>query len=152
MIAVRSIKDAWQKADEVFPTDYIKDEIKSERAGYGIYVSTADGVNAWISDLGDRLEVNLDNGKTITIWINEAPKFKEWQLADALEVIDSTIYKIDDMVDSRLAEETGIARARKLLYGAYGEIAKILEEQYPESKLYAKYNLIDATTTKGEQL
>lgn len=147
MIAVRSIKDAWQKADEVFPTDYIKDEIKSERAGYGIYVSTADGVNAWISDLGDRLEVNLDNGKTITIWINETPKFKEWQLADALEVIDSTIYKIDDMVDSRLAEETGISRARTLLYGAYGEIAKILEEQYPESKLYAKYNLIDATTT-----
>lgn len=147
MIAVRSIKEAWQKADAIFPTDYIKDEIKSERAGYGIYVSTADGVNAWISDLGDRLEVNLDNGKTITIWINETPKFKEWQLADALEVIDSTIYKIDDMVDSRLAEETGIARARKLLYGAYAEIAKILDEQYPESKLYAKYNLIDATTT-----
>ena len=149
MIAVRSIKDAWQKADEVFPTDYIKDEIKSERAGYGIYVSTADGVNAWISDLGDRLEVNLDNGKTIIIWINESQKFKEWQLADALKVIDSTIYKIDDMVDSRLSEETGIARARELLYGAYGEIAKILDEQYPESKLYAEYNLMGATTTKG---
>lgn len=144
MIAVRSIKDAWQKADEVFPTDYIKDEIKSERAGYGIYVSTADGVNAWISDLGDRLEVNLDNGKTITIWINEAPKFKEWQLADALEVVSKVIYKIDDIVDDRLAEETGISRARTLLYGAYAEIKKILDEQYPESELYGKYNLIDA--------
>ena len=144
MIAVRSIKDAWQKADEAFPTDYIKDEIKSERAGYGIYVSTADGVNAWISDLGDRLEVKLDNGKTITIWINETPKFKEWQLADALEVVSKVIYKIDDIVDDRLAEETGISRARTLLYGAYAEIKKILDEQYPESELYGKYNLIDA--------
>lgn len=144
MIAVRSIKEAWQKADAIFPTDYIKDEIKSERAGYGVYVSTADGVNAWISDLGDRLEVNLDNGKTVSIWVNETPKFNEWQIADALEVVNEAIYQIDDMVDSRLAEETGIARARTLLYGAYDEIKKILDEQYPESKLYTKYNLIDA--------
>lgn len=141
MIAVRSIKDAWQKADAIFPTDYIKDEIKSERAGYGVYVSTADGVNAWISDLGDRLEVNLDNGKTVSIWVNEAPKFKEWQIADALEVINEAIYQIDDMVDSRLAEETGISRARTLLFGAYDEIKKILDEQYPESELYAKYKI-----------
>lgn len=144
MIVVRSIKDAWQKADAIFPTDYIKDEIKSERAGYGVYVSTAEGVNAWISDLGDRLEVNLDNGKTVSIWVNETPKFKEWQIADALEVVNEAVYKIDDMVDSRLAEETGISRARTLLYGAYAEIKKILDEQYPESELYAKYNLIDA--------
>lgn len=141
MIVVRSIKEAWQKADEVFPTDYIKDEIKSERAGYGIYVSTADGVNAWISDLGDRLEVNLDNGKTVSIWVNETPKFKEWQIADALEVVNEAIYQIDDMVDSRLAEETGISRARTLLFSAYDEIKKILDEQYPESELYAKYKI-----------
>lgn len=141
MIAVRSIKEAWQKADAIFPTDYIKDEIKSERAGYGVYVSTADGVNAWISDLGDRLEVNLDNGKTVSIWVNETPKFKEWQIADALEVISEAIYQIDDMVDSRLAEETGISRARTLLFGAYDEIKKILDKQYPESELYAKYKI-----------
>lgn len=132
---------AWEIANEIFPTDYMKNEAKSKRAGYDIYVSTAEDVLAWISDLGNRLEVNLDNGKTITIWINEKPKFKEWQIADALQVIDKAIYKIDDIVDDRLAQETGIAKARELLYGAYGEIAKILKEQYPKSSLFEAYNL-----------
>lgn len=132
---------AWTIANEVFPTDYMKNEIRSKRAGYDIYESTAEGVNAWISDLGDRLEVNLDNGTTITIWIKDKPKFKEWQIEDALQVIDKAIYKIDDIVDDRLAQETGIAEARETLYGAYEKIAKILKEQYPESSLLERYNL-----------
>lgn len=132
---------AWTIADEVFPTDYMKNEAKSKRAGYDIYESTAEGVLAWISDLGDRLEVNLDNGTTITIWINEKPNFKEWQIEDALEVIDNAIYKIDDIVDDRLAKATGITKARETLYGAYEEIAKILKEQYPESSLIERYNM-----------
>ncbi len=44
----------------------------SERAGYPIYYSTASDVNAWISDLGNRLEVNLPDGKSVNIWI-QAP-------------------------------------------------------------------------------
>lgn len=134
-------EQAWEIANEIFPTDYIKNEAKSKRAGYDIYESTAEGVLAWISDLSDRLEVNLDNGKTITIWINERPKFKEWQIEDALQVIDKAIYRIDDIVDDRLAKETGISKAREQLYEAYGEIAKILKEQYPESNLFEAYNL-----------
>lgn len=134
-------EQAWEIANEIFPTDYIKNEAKSERAGYDIYESTAEGVLAWISDLGDRLELNLDNGTTITIWINEKPKFKEWQIEDALQVIDKAIYKIDDIVDDRLAQETGIAEAREKLYAAYEEIAKILKEQYPKSSLFERYNL-----------
>lgn len=132
---------AWAIANEVFPTDYMKNEARSQRAGYDIYESTAEGILAWISDLGDRLEVNLENGTTITIWINEKPKFKEWQIEDALEVIDRAIYRIDDIVEDRLAKETGIAKARETLYEAYGEIAKILKEQYPESSLFERYNL-----------
>lgn len=132
---------AWEIANEVFPTDYLKNEARSKRAGYDIYESTAEGIFAWISDLNDRLEVNLDNGTTITIWINEKPKFKEWQIEDALQVIDKAIYKIDDIVDDKLAQATGIAEAREKLYGAYGEIAKILKEQYPESNLLERYNL-----------
>lgn len=134
-------QQAWEIANEIFPTDYIKNETKSKRAGYDIYESTAEGVLAWISDLSDRLEVNLNNGKTITIWINEKPKFKEWQIEDALQVIDKAIYRIDDIVDDRLAKETGISKAREQLYAAFGEIAKILKEQYPESNLFEAYNL-----------
>ena len=141
---VRSRKEAWNKADVIFPTDYIKDEARSERAGYDIYYSTAKSVNAWISDLGDRLEVNLETGETITIWIEEDPKFNEYEIADALSTIDNAIYNIDDKVNIKLADVTGIKEARNKLYDAYKVIAKILKEQHPDSKLYKEYNLQDA--------
>ena len=134
-------EQAWEIANEVFPTDYMKNEAKSSRAGYDIYESTAEGVFAWISDLQDRLEVNLDNGTTIIIWIDEEPKFKEYQIEDALQVLDKAIYKIDDIIDEKLAEATGIAKAREIMYKAYDEIAKILSKQYPESNLFERYNL-----------
>lgn len=141
---VNSREQAWREADNLFPTDYIKDEMKSENAGYDIYCSTCDGVNAWISDLDNRLEVNLPTGETSNIWIEEEPQFKEYQISDALKVINDTIYEIDDKVNSKLAEVTGIREARTKLYDAYQEIAKILKSQHPESELYAKYNLQDA--------
>ena len=68
---VSSVKEAWELANKLFPTDYKKDEERSSRAGYPIYHSTADGVNAWISDLGNRLELNYSNGESENIWIEE---------------------------------------------------------------------------------
>lgn len=141
---VNSKEQAWVEADKLFPTDYIKDEKKSDAAGYDIYYSTCDGVNAWISDLEDRLEVNLATGETVNIWIEEEPQFKEYQIAEALRVINDAIYEIDDNVNSKLAEVTGIREARDKLYDAYGAIAKILKSQHPDSELYAEYNLQDA--------
>ena len=141
---VNSREQAWREADNLFPTDYIKDEKKSEAAGYDIYYSTCEGVNAWISDLEDRLEINLATGETVNIWIEEEPQFKEYQIAEALRVIDDAIYEIDDNVNDKLAEVTGIREARNKLYDAYKEIAKILKSQHPNSELYAKYNLQNA--------
>ena len=140
----KSMKEAWEIADGIFNTDYIKDERRSNNAGYDIYYSTAVGVNAWISDLGDRLEVNLENGETVNIWIESEPAFAEYQLADALEVISDAIYEIDDKILASLQKATGIDEARAKLYGAYAEIAKILKAEYPGSKLYERYNLKDA--------
>ena len=71
-MTVTSIRDAWAEVQKIFPTRYEHDASRSERAGYPIYYSTANGVNAWISDLGNRLEVNLPDGKSVDIWI-EAP-------------------------------------------------------------------------------
>ena len=68
---VSIVKEAWKLANKLFPTDYKKDEERSSRAGYPIYHSTADGVNAWISDLGNRLELNYSNGESENIWIEE---------------------------------------------------------------------------------
>ena len=71
-MTVTSIRDAWAEVRKIFPTDYEYSTERSERAGYPIYYSTASGVNAWISDLGNRLEVNLPDGKSVNIWI-QAP-------------------------------------------------------------------------------
>lgn len=79
---VTSVEKAWEAANRIFPTDYMKDEQSSQRAGYPIYRSTADHVNAWISDLNCRLEVNIQNPDTkniesTTIWIEEKPEIIE---------------------------------------------------------------------------
>lgn len=72
MTVVNNKQAAWDEVNKIFPTDYEHDTSRSERAGYPIYYSTANGINAWISDLGNRLEVNLPNGESINIWIEEA--------------------------------------------------------------------------------
>lgn len=144
--------EAWQMANEIFPTDYMKDEGASSRAGYDIYrngggwcLHPIENYNQWISDLGNRLEINLDNGKTINIWI-EIPvaEFTEGQIADTLKVIDNTLYQIDDNIGLKLQEATGIDKARKILYESYKVLAVMLQTNYPDSKLYNQYNLKDA--------
>lgn len=145
-----SREQAWEMANEIFPTDYEKDEGSSERAGYPIYRfrgdwCTEEFANNWISDLGNRLEVNLANGKTINIWIEtKKPEFTEGAIASTLEVINEVIYQIDDNISLEMQEKTGINEARKIIYGAYKVLAVMLKNDYPESKLYDQYNLKDA--------
>lgn len=68
-IKVRTEDEAWDKVNEIFPTDYDKDEAASLRAGYPIYRSRVEYYN-YICDLGARLEVNLGS-TTINIWIDD---------------------------------------------------------------------------------
>ena len=69
---VMNREDAWAEVNKIFPTDYEKKGEASNRAGYPVYRSTAGDINAWISDMGDRLEVNLPDGKSVNIWIEES--------------------------------------------------------------------------------
>lgn len=71
MMKARTIEEAWNLVNAIFPTDYQKDEESSERAGYPIHRSTAEGhFNDYICDLNNRLEVNLAEGnQSINIWI-----------------------------------------------------------------------------------
>ena len=71
MIKVKNYEEAWEIVNGIFPTDYEKDEERSRRAGYPIHHSTAYGVNAWISDLGNRLELNYQDGHSENIWIEQ---------------------------------------------------------------------------------
>lgn len=141
---VKSKEEAWKKVNEIFPTDYMHDSDCSHRAGYDIYWSTLPGCNAWISDLNDRLEVNLPDGSSVNIWIEEEPEFTEYALEDALKVIDEAIYQIDDLVNHKLQKVIGMDEARKQLYSGYKAIAEILKRDYPSSKLYERYNLDEA--------
>lgn len=138
-MTVNSSKQAWIEADRIFPTDYEYDSYSSAKAGYAVYRSTsADHYYCYICDLGNRLEVNIEN-ETVNIWI--APVFSEYKIADALSVISDAIYEIDDKVDSKLAEKTGIAAARTLLYAAYDKLADELRKTNPDSSLFKKYNM-----------
>lgn len=83
-IHTNSTAEAWKKASEIFPTDYSLDSWRSARAGYDVYHSTAAGISAWISDLGNRLEVNLPDGSTVNVWIEEEDQ--EAQEADQEEI------------------------------------------------------------------
>lgn len=69
MLKVDNKEAAWNLANRLFPTDYELDEERSQRAGYKIYHTTNPDMNAWISDLGDRLELNYPNGSSENIWI-----------------------------------------------------------------------------------
>lgn len=60
---------AWQLADKLFPTDYMKDEHDSLRAGYPVFntTSTDDKYTGFhISDLNTALELNM-GAETIRI-------------------------------------------------------------------------------------
>lgn len=69
----KNIQEAWSTVNEIFPTDYEKDEDGSKRAGYPIYRSTSeDRYYDYICDLNDRLEINLHDGnRSINVWIQE---------------------------------------------------------------------------------
>lgn len=85
---VSSVKEAWELANRLFRTDYEIDEERSRNAGYTIYHSTEEGVNAWIADLKNRLELNYHDGSTDSIWI-EQDKDKSSTLSYKIFITDS---------------------------------------------------------------
>lgn len=66
----RTKAEAWKLVDSIFPTDYDYNSVLSADAGYSIYTPTVENINAWISDLGNRLEVNMPDGETTNVWID----------------------------------------------------------------------------------
>ncbi|MCI8365846.1 MAG: hypothetical protein HFG34_13005 [Eubacterium sp.] len=75
---VKNIQQAWLEACKLVDEDsLIKDYEATERAGYDIYRDYNEYYN-YICILGDRLEVNLANGKSINIWIEQPENIKEY--------------------------------------------------------------------------
>lgn len=114
-----NIKEAWAMADEIFPTDYEKDEQGSKNAGYPIYRSTlsadcTDKYQPWycqISDLGSRLEVTVtmaDWTQEVTnIWIEAPaePKSEEPENMKERRTLADRLIKIHFLFTEELLED-----------------------------------------------
>lgn len=94
---VTSKQEAWNKVNEIFPADYVKDEHSSNRAGYPVYRSTAEGHHCdYICDLGDRLEVNLDSShlETVNIWIEQPTQEPTQELSDERKKLAKRLQRV----------------------------------------------------------
>ena len=138
-MTVTSIRDAWAEVQKIFPTRYEHDASRSERAGYPIYYSTASDVNAWISDLGNRLEVNLPDGKSVNIWI-QAP-------AEA-DTSDSTKDTEDSGSATKEERRETAKRIQRLAYFYTVEYVGQLDNKKREDA--AVKEMQDAATEGGE--
>lgn len=67
---VTSTNEAWGLATEVFGVSCSIDQTATDIAGYKIFRGNTDAA-CWISDLGNRLELNMSDGSTINIWIDQ---------------------------------------------------------------------------------
>ena len=75
---VKNIQQAWIEVHKLIDEDNLmKDYEATERAGYDIYRDYKEHYN-YVCCLGDRLEVNLANGKSINIWIEHPESIKEY--------------------------------------------------------------------------
>ena len=109
-MTAHSINEAWQIANEIFPTDYEQDSRASQNAGYPIYWSTLPGCAAWISDLCTRLEINLQNGETVVIWIEEEGEIAEAEIEAAVaEAVEEEIEEERKQEAARAIEATKTA-------------------------------------------
>lgn len=139
-MTVNSRQAAWAEADRLFPTDYMKDDIASKNAGHDVYYSTSDSDHSWISDLGERLELNICSKRgveSINIWIEEEPEIEvedRWSSEDVRYLCikhklytegDTRAYsKMLDMVDELTPTTANI-------YKVALDIAKHSEDQPP---------------------
>lgn len=75
---VKNIQQAWLEVDKMLDKDnLIKDYEATKCAGYDIYRDYNEYYN-YVCILGDRLEVNLADGKSTNIWIEQPGNIKEY--------------------------------------------------------------------------
>jgi len=139
-ITVKTREEAMQIAKAMLTSTAYYTDDASERAGYPIIRGNRN--DEYIADLNARLEVNAGCEST-NIWIDGMRDLTESQIADALEVIDDCIYKIDDNVARAVSDNTMIGLAREYLYKAYADIYEILQDRFPDTALIDKYNLTE---------
>ena len=111
-ITVENYEQAWVKAAEILGCSFYYDKVASEGAGYPVH--KGDSVaTCWISDLGNRLEVNKADFTTVNVWIEE--KEKLYTATEVRQIITSAkreleaIEKIIDAVKQMDISDVGDA-------------------------------------------
>lgn len=121
-ITVNGKEKAWELANRLIRTDYMKDDQKSERAGYPIFWSTLDGCDDHICDLNCRLEVNIGL-ESINIYIEEPEALEteeeKQQFAEELNTwlgyyTDEVIEKVMSKIDLIIADKQSRTMIREL--------------------------------------
>ena len=118
-IEVHTAAEAWEKARSIFPGEYAYDSDSSERAGYHVF--RGEKFYDYISDLGNRLEVNLANGITTNIWIISEEKtlsveFTRDELEKILNVLFGHVETIDKKIDFYFQSESFELKNRSAKY------------------------------------
>lgn len=128
-IHVKSIDAAWREANRIFPTDYIINSKRSAIAGYSIYESTSKDEKYeyhWISDLGNRLEVNMER-ETVMIWIDEE------EIKGMTATVRSTKGTFEEYRLTAIVSVQYIAKSLVLTY---------MKDGQPQTTLYAADDVI----------
>ena len=68
-LQVATRNDAWKLLTILTKNEYVYDSFRSGRAGYPVFYGIdIDKPNEYVCDLGDRIEVNYNDGVTQNIW------------------------------------------------------------------------------------
>lgn len=97
-------------------------------------------MNAWISDLGNRLKVNLPDGKSVDIWIQA--------LVEANRTSDSTEGTEDDGSATREERRETAKRIQRLAY--FYTVEYVREMDNKKREYAAVKEMQDAATEGGE--
>lgn len=130
---VTSTLNAWKEAQKHI-TNYEKDHEASKNAGYNIYK----GENGYICDLETRLEVNLDNGESFNIWIEEESHEPKTTKTEKYINIDITTEETTNGKTTTTQEQTYIFLSASTTLSSIGEFVATVERYIKQAKKTTK--------------
>lgn len=135
----KSYNEAWEIAKAMTDGECALDAVSTKCAGYNVYRSGKE-YYTYICDLGDRLEVNLANGKTVNIWIEkeaeaEPERPEMFKSISNLQVIHAAYMfileqwaKEEERIQMALGENRGAPIAQNRARKLYAQMQELHDE------------------------
>jgi hypothetical protein len=130
---VTSTLNAWKEAQKHI-TNYEKDHEASKNAGYNIYK----GENGYICDLETRLEINLDNGESFNIWIEEESQKPKTTKTEKYINVDISTEETTNGKTTTTKEQTYIFLSATTTLSDLGEFVATVERYIKQAKKATK--------------